>query len=82
MLGPTEAWIEELGRCRDANRAAQLVKELNRDIEELVAWMNKAWAWLDRNPGAPGFWERETRLIERIRLYVKAVDAVRIEEAA
>jgi hypothetical protein len=80
MVSMTDLWIEELRRCGDWERRAQLVKEVKKDIAELVAWMDRAWVWLDRNQGAERFGEKEDRLIERIGLYERAVDAVRREE--
>jgi hypothetical protein len=82
MVSMTEDWIAELARCRDPERRLRLLIELRRDVAELATWLDRAWEWLDRNPGHPGAYDRETQLIVRLRLYERASDAVVREERA
>lgn len=68
------AWAGDLRSCGDDARRRQLVVELTRARAELVAWLERAWAWLEGNAGAAGWQEREDRWIERLRVYER-VDA-------
>jgi hypothetical protein len=82
MVSMTDEWIAELDRCRDPERRERLLIELKRDVLELATWLNRAWDWLDRNPEHPAAHDRETRLIDRLRLYERASAVVMREERA
>jgi len=79
VLGPTEAWIDELRRTGDPERAAQLRFELGRDLEELESWLERGWQWCQRHRdqiGTHDYGVREDRWLERMRLYERVFDAV------
>lgn len=83
MLGPTEAWMDELRRTGDPERSAQLRFELGRDLEELEGWLERGWAWCQRHMdriGTLAYAEREDRWLERLRLYERVYDAVAGED--
>lgn len=79
MLGPTEAWMDELQRTGDPERAAQLKFELGRDLEELETWLERGWQWCERNKAQLGTHEygvREDRWLERLKLYERVFVAI------
>lgn len=83
MLGPTEAWLNELKGCGDPDRSAQLVKELQRDLDQLAGWLERAWDWFERNAdqaGTADYAQREDRWIDRLALFTKVFDAVHDEK--
>lgn len=72
------AWARELRDCGDEDRRSCLVVNLGRAVEELDAWLRRAWDWLDEHPGAPDHRAREDRLLERLRVYERAVAALQL----
>lgn len=83
MSAATEAWLEELQRSGDPERSAQLVKELERDLKQLEAWLERGWQWCERNKAQLGTHEygvREDLWLERLKVYERVFDAVAGDE--
>ena len=79
MSAATEAWIEELRRTGDPERAAQLKFELSRDLEEMETWLERGWKWFERHGdllGTQEYGRREDQWIERLGLYERVFDAI------